>query len=525
MENIILITGSAAYRDIQAISWGKLSSKYSIEIMQSPASTAAFLTKRQLQKIVDSISIKAAEIDYILVSGLIPWDLSEITGVFSSKLKKGPKFLVNLFDILKSTDLAQLSSIIPADKLLQSNAEEDLIEIIELHTEQLTDSNHFIIGKDLIISPNFPIKLLGEIVDAPLLSEDQLFKKIGYYVRSGIDVLDIGCIVGESHSDFLSAVIPKIKKKYPNLPISIDSTRPEEIYSAVEAGADTVLSVTHDNYHDLLDLPKTTVLVLIPLSEKFGGIPRDPQVRVEKLIELHKTMVDAGFNKLFLDPITDSPISPGLLNSLHALTILRKYLDENSLKNQFTGLFMGLGNISELIDADSSGINTIMTLLAEELGVSAVLSTEYSNKSRNTLCELKKSISFSYFAKQKKSPPINLGIDAFSIKSKKSLASYVSYDEDIQIVAINTGTAIMDKEGYFKIYINHLDNQIQVTHFTNNVKKIDATKTYVGTHAESIYKEIITDGYISRLDHAAYLGKELTLAELALKQGSAFSQN
>jgi hypothetical protein len=35
---------------------------------------------------------------------------------------------------------------------------------------------------------------------------------------------------------------------------------------------------------------------------------------------------------------------------------------------------------------------------------------------------------------------------------------------------------------------------------------------------------LIRNGWVSRLDHAAYLGRELTLAEIAVQQGVAYER-
>jgi len=75
---------------------------------------------------------------------------------------------------------------------------------------------------------------------------------------------------------------------------------------------------------------------------------------------------------------------------------------------------------------------------------------------------------------------------------------------------------VLDPRGYFVIFLK--DSRIQVNHFTNEDKK---TKySFGGTNAEDIYKQIIKENLVSRFDHAAYIGKELTRAEQHLKNNS-----
>ena len=61
--------------------------------------------------------------------------------------------------------------------------------------------------------------------------------------------------------------------------------------------------------------------------------------------------------------------------------------------------------------------------------------------------------------------------------------------------------------------------------FNNSVNFKDATLTLVSDSAEALYKMIIKSDLVSRLDHAAYLGKELIKAELALKLGMSYVQS
>ena len=50
------------------------------------------------------------------------------------------------------------------------------------------------------------------------------------------------------------------------------------------------------------------------------------------------------------------------------------------------------------------------------------------------------------------------------------------------------------------------------------------TKTISGKNAIDIYNTIIRKRLLTRLEHAAYLGKELYKAELALKYGKKYKQ-
>jgi len=242
-------------------------------------------------------------------------------------------------------------------------------------------------------------------------------------------------------------------------------------------------------------------------------------------------LVKKGFTKILMDPITGVPISPGFTSSIELLSSLKQKLNQikTELKNQTNihkpQLFMGFGNVTELIDGDSSGINTLLSIIAVELGVCGILSTEFSNKCRNNFKELNESIKLAYYANQLHVPPLNLGITAFQYKTKQDFPNYISFNEPIKQIDVIEQPAVMDPKGYFKIYIDEKKKHIMITHFNNSVNFKDATLTLAGDNAESLYKTIIERGLVSRLDHAAYLGKELIKAELAINLGRSYSQS
>lgn len=59
-------------------------------------------------------------------------------------------------------------------------------------------------------------------------------------------------------------------------------------------------------------------------------------------------------------------------------------------------------------------------------------------------------------------------------------------------------------------------------HYTAESIRNEVTK---GMNAGSIYKTAIRRGLVSRLDHAAYLGKELGKAEISLRLGGKYVQD
>ena len=79
-----------------------------------------------------------------------------------------------------------------------------------------------------------------------------------------------------------------------------------------------------------------------------------------------------------------------------------------------------------------------------------------------------------------------------------------------------------DPAGYFVVYVDQARGILSLEHYRND--GLLDTVIEGGTAAE-LYTPAIDRGLISRLDHAAYLGRELARAELSLKSGELFVQD
>ena len=116
------------------------------------------------------------------------------------------------------------------------------------------------------------------------------------------------------------------------------------------------------------------------------------------------------------------------------------------------------------------------------------------------------------------------------IESVKKLArearysrSCVECDEEAERVHISTVPVVraeeperkeMDKAGYFVIIPRPEKKIISVEHYSYDNKLL---RVIEGKDAKSIYWTVIKNGWIIQLSHAAYLGMELTKAELSIK--------
>ena len=78
----------------------------------------------------------------------------------------------------------------------------------------------------------------------------------------------------------------------------------------------------------------------------------------------------------------------------------------------------------------------------------------------------------------------------------------------------------LDKAGYFVINIE--DERMLVEHYDY---KEHLLRVIEGDDARSIYLTIVRNEWVSRLDHAAYLGRQLTKAEYQIRHAVPFVQD
>jgi len=80
----------------------------------------------------------------------------------------------------------------------------------------------------------------------------------------------------------------------------------------------------------------------------------------------------------------------------------------------------------------------------------------------------------------------------------------------------------LDRKGYFVILPVPAKGILTVEHYANDNRLL---RVIEGKEARGLYSTIIQNGWVSQLSHAAYLGKELERAELAMKMGFKFVQD
>ena len=510
---ILIITGKLASSLVKKVS---SQSKHEIFVHTMKTPIAAFLTP---QKIIRDIKFNVKflkSIDIIITPGLIRKNVSSIQDEIGIPTYKGPIDAADIPVVLELIEKLDLSSQVPADKLIEDELKKRALKFINNFEKDdknikklLKKPENIMVGK-LPVGEDFPMRVLAEIANAPLLNRDELLDRAEYFVRKGADMLDIGMIAGENLENNIPEMVKVLKENIGDIPISIDTLNPAEIEVAVESGVDLILSLDLGNCDEVVPLIKEKKIpaVILPTDFSKNWTPRTISERVNAIEELIKKC--NGINviaDLILDPIN----SQSIVESIISCYKLKKKIK--------VPLFFGVGNVTELLDVDSVGVNALLSGIAMELGASILFTPEASGKTFGSVHELLISSKMMFLAKNRGSAPKDLGINLLILKDKRKREKII---EDINtpiILGVEDYKFTQDPCGSFKLMVDH--DVIKAVHYKN----MNPDVSIIGQTAKQVYDMIIKQGLVSRVEHAAYLGAELQKAEISLKLGKNYLQD
>lgn len=511
--NVLIITGNLAYPLIKDV---LCDVDENVIVHAADTQVAAFLTPRQIIKEVkENFADKLKNIDIILVPGLIKKDTSEIIDSLNIPTFKGPTDGADIAMVINLLNSIELSTSKPADKLIQEQKRKEALKFIENFEnneklkEELLKKHNNILVRNLAVGEDFPMRVLAEIANAPFLSKDELINKCQLFVDAGADMIDIGMAAGEDYSYKIPELINTIRPIVGDRPLSIDTLNPKEIKVACENGIDLVLSLDLGNYDEVINtLKKHDVpAVLLPTNFSESFTPSTPEDRITTMKDLIKKTEGLTYIvDMILDPINSSSIVESIIAC-----------DEFHKINN-APMFFGVGNVTELMDADSGGVNALLAGIGMELGVSILFTPEESGKTRGSVKELAIASKMMFLAKHRGSIPKDLGINLVEFKDKsRRFQEPILDSENLKIINADDEIKFTrDPKGSFKISVDYgtkLENsKIIVVHFKKNKPDL----IFEGVTAKQLYSQIIKEGLVTRLEHAAYLGAELEKAEIAM---------
>lgn len=324
----------------------------------------------------------------------------------------------------------------------------------------------------------YRVKIFAEIVDAPELDLAAILTRAERYRHDGADVIDLGCLPDTPFPHLADAV--RLLREH-GFAVSVDSLAGDDLLCAGRAGADYLLSLTESTLRLADELPATPVL-----------IPEQPG-DLDSLERACNALARRG-RAFYADPVLD-PIHFGFTASLVRYAELRRRLPE-------VPILMGVGNVTELTDADTTGINALLAGVISELDIAALLTTEVSPHCASAVREADLARRVMLAAKTDAQLPRGYSNGLLALRDRKP---FPHSREDIAA----TATAVGDRN--YRIQLSR-----DGIHLYNRDGLWTATEPY------ALYPHLTLDGDCS---HAFYLGVELARAQVAWQLGKRYLQD
>jgi len=318
-------------------------------------------------------------------------------------------------------------------------------------------------------------RIVAEITNAWTLDAAALLAAARVRAAAGADIIDLGGPPKEPYPRVGEAV-SLLKRE--GFSVSVESLDPETLNEASRAGADLLLSV-HAGTLDRIspDCP----VVVIP----------EPETDMTSFHRCLERALARGLS-VVADPVLD-PLLFGFSESLVRFTEVRR---------RYPGmpLLMGVGNVTELVEADSVGINALLAGIAEELQVDYLLTVEEISWTAGSVRELDLARRLMHYAGRRRMLPKHL-VGSLVVAKEIPFEDYT--EEELRRIAAR----VRDKN--FRIFVG--EGRIHV---------FNGERFVSGTEAGELFPAL---GEVDAA-HAFYLGRELERAETALRLGKHYVQ-
>ena len=345
--------------------------------------------------------------------------------------------------------------------------------------EELKDIPQFFgrAGKAADLS-RYDVLIFAEIVEATQLDIPGILARAQRYRDDGADVIDLGCLPNTPFPHLEEAVQELHRNGFR---VSIDSVEPADLKRGGAAGADYLLSLKEDTLWLADEVASTPVLI----PTQAGDL--DSLGRAIEAMELK----GRGY---FADSILD-PIHFGFTDSIVRYAELRRRFPD-------APIMMGVGNLTELTEADTTGINAMLMGIVSELRVSAILTTEVSPHARTAVREADFARRVMFAAREDASLPKGYSGGLATTHERKPFP-----DTAAEIAEL--ASAIKDPS-----------YRIQVSDVGMHLYNRDGL--FTGKDPFELYPHIRVDGDEG---HAFYLGVELARAQIAWQLGKHYTQD
>jgi dihydropteroate synthase-like protein len=325
---------------------------------------------------------------------------------------------------------------------------------------------------------DYEVAIFAEIVDAPRLTVEAIVERAKLLAAEGANVIDIGCLPATPFphlEDSVKAV------KAAGFAVSVDSLDVAELKRGGLAGADYLLSLTIDTLWLADEVAATPIL-----------IPREPSDTAsldEAIAAMEKK------NRPFLADAILDPIPFGLAASIVRYHALRERHPE-------LAIMMGVGNLTELTEADTSGINAVLFGIAAELRIAAVLTTQVSPHARRAVREADVARRLMHAAAQQQMLPKGITSELATVHARRPVT-----DTPEEIAA----TAAQVRDPNFRVQVS-----------SDGIHAYNRDGHRLAQDAFTLWPQLKLE---NDAPHAFYMGVELARAEIAFQLGKRYVQD
>jgi uncharacterized protein DUF6513 len=431
-EHLLFLTGKLAQKRLQHILQDMAPTEFSYEIRNIGVSVAALMTAQMISRRLTDLK----GVDRVIVPGLCRGDLSLASEALGVECVRG------------TIDLKDLPVFFGRD-----------CKPVDL-------SHH-------------NVDIFAEIVDAPMISIDNIMQRAEKYRSDGANVIDIGCLP-DTPFPHLEETIGALREA--GFKVSIDSLEDDDLLRGGRVGADYLLSLKESSLWiaDEVD----SIPILIPESHgDMDSLYRAIEIFAEK---------DRPF---YADAILD-PIHFGFTESVIRYHELRQNCPDIKI-------MMGIGNLTELTEADTTGINAMLFGMISEMDLNAVLATEVSQHCRTAISEADIARRIMFAAKRDSSLPKGLDSSLLGMHSRKPFPY-----NSIEI---------------HEFYKDVKDPSYRVQVSEDGIHIYNRDGIHSGTNPFELFPKL--DPLQDDAPHAFYMGIELAKAQVAWQLGKPYMQD
>ena len=321
------------------------------------------------------------------------------------------------------------------------------------------------------------VRVFAEINDVQSLTREQVIDRADGYRAQGADVIDLGLGLDRPWLAEGPPTIAALRER--GLSVSIDTLDPEHIRMADAAGVDYVLSLTPDTI-DLAESLRATPVLITDDPEDLDGLAR---------LAGHMERLGRPY---LLDSIL-APINSGFAASLARYVEVRRRHPEAEI-------LMGVGNLTELTEADSTGVTALLIGFCQEVGVSAVLTTEVIGWARGAVRETVLAAQIMHLAQRQARPPKHIDPGLVTTRDESMRAPS---EEELRVMQAQISDA------NYRLFAD-----------ADWLYAFNGDRFVRHTNMFAVFDQLGVDD----ATHAFYLGKELMKATIARGLGKSYRQ-